>query len=75
MLLLVRELARLGKARWTYKRGGSTLSGMIRNLLWVAFASVCLFLTVLGVSATEIVFGFGLFAAGYRFWHFRGRPH
>ena len=43
---------------------------MIRNLLWVAFASVCLFLAVLGVSATEIVFGFGLFAVN---WWFPGR--
>jgi hypothetical protein len=48
---------------------------VIRTLLWMAFASVCLFLAVLGVSATEMVFGFGLFAAGYSFWHFRGRPH
>jgi hypothetical protein len=48
---------------------------VIRSLLWVAFGSVCLFLAVLGVSATEIVFGFALFAAGYTFWHFRGRPH
>jgi hypothetical protein len=47
---------------------------MIRSLLFMAFASVCLFLAVLGVSATEIVFGFGLFVAGYTFWHFRGRP-
>ena len=36
---------------------------MIRSLLWVAFASVCLFLAVLGVSATEIVFGFGVLVA------------
>lgn len=48
---------------------------LIRNLLFMAFASVCLFLAVLGVSATEIVFGFALFVGGYTFWRFRGRPH